>query len=274
MTQNALYIIATPIGNHKDITLRALEQLGKVDAIFCEDTRHSAKLLALHGISVPLFSYHEHSPPKVRAGIVKRLERGESLALISDGGTPLISDPGFKLIREVRGAGFDVVPIPGVSAPIAALSVAGMPCHQFFFAGFLPPKKTARKKALLELAAIPASLVFFEAPQRLCASLADMEEVLGARPLALCRELTKKFEEIMQGTPAEISKKYEDEPPKGEITLIVAAPRVGAELSDEEIMVLLGEAVKHKSKKSAISEIARLHGVARSRVYALALKLS
>ena len=224
-----LYIAATPIGNARDITLRALDALAACDAILAEDTRQTAKLLAIHGISKPLFAYNDHNAARERPKILKRLQAGARLVLVSDAGTPLISDPGYKLVREAIEEGLPVVALPGPSAPLAGLTLAGLPTDRFFFAGFLPPRAGERKTALEELKAVRATLVFFESPQRLAESLADMAEILGARDAAVARELTKLHEEVRRGTLLSLAEHYaKAQTPKGEITLLVGPPQDSA----------------------------------------------
>lgn len=216
-----LYVVATPIGNAADITLRALSVLREVDAIACEDSRVTAKLLARHDIRAKLMAYHEHNAARVRPQILARLAAGGRIALVSDAGTPLVSDPGYKLVRGCIEAGIPVVPLPGPSAPLAALVLSGLPSDRFLFAGFLPAKAAARRKIFSELAAVPATLLFFESAQRLSESLADMADVLGDRPAAVAREITKLFEECRRGSLAELAAHYRDAgPPKGEIVVV------------------------------------------------------
>jgi 16S rRNA (cytidine1402-2'-O)-methyltransferase len=219
-------LVATPIGNLRDITLRALDVLSAADRIVCEDSRVTRKLLSAHNLSRPLVSYHEYNAEKVRPRLIRALQDGQSVALVSDAGTPLISDPGFKLVRAAQQAGHAVTCIPGPSAALTALTLSGLPSDRFLFAGFLPPKAGARRKALETLAAIPATLVIFESARRLPATLAAMAEVLGDRPAALTRELTKRFEEVRHGTLAGLAAEIAAAgPPKGEVTLVVARLR-------------------------------------------------
>ena len=220
-----LGLVATPIGNAADITLRALAALRAADAILCEDTRVSAKLLARHGIRRPLVAYHEHNAERMRPKILERLRRGESLTLISDAGTPLVSDPGYKLVQDALAAGLPVTAMPGPSAAIAALVLSGLPPDRFFFAGFLPPKSAQRRQALGELAAVPATLIVYESAKRLPATLADMAAVLGARPAAVARELTKLFEEVRRDDLAALAAHYAAAgPPLGEVVVVVGPP--------------------------------------------------
>ncbi len=270
-----LYLVATPIGNLRDITLRALEVLSAADRIVCEDSRVTRKLLSAHNLSRPLVSYHEHNAEKVRPRLIQALQDGQSVALVCDAGTPLISDPGFKLVRSAQEAGLPVTSIPGPSAALAALTLSGLPSDRFLFAGFLPAKAGPRRKALGELAAIPATLVIFESPRRLAATLADMSEVLGARPAALTRELTKRFEEVRRGTIGELAARIAAEgPPKGEVTLVVAGVAKHAEVDVGDLDAQLAAALKGASLRDAVSRVATATGLPRKLVYRRALALS
>jgi 16S rRNA (cytidine1402-2'-O)-methyltransferase len=267
-----LAIVATPIGNAADITLRALAVLKSVDAILCEDTRVSAKLLARHGIRRPLLAYHEHNAERMRPRILERLRRGECLALISDAGTPLVSDPGFKLLRAVLAEGLPVTALPRPSAALTALVLSGLPTDRFFFAGFLPPKSAQRRRELTELAAVPGSLVFFEGAQRLPASLADMAAVLGPRPAAVARELTKLFEEVRRAPLDELAAHYGAAgPPLGEVVVVVGPPEAPGETSEAAIDQALAEALPGHSRRDAVDAVASALGLPRRRVYARAL---
>src|SRR5262249_48773366 len=220
-----LIIVPTPIGNLADISLRALEVLASVDAILCEDTRVSAKLLRRHGLHRPLIAYHEHNAERMRPKLLRRLRHGESLALVSDAGTPLVSDPGFKLLRAALAEDIRVTALPGPSAVLTALVISGLPANRFFFAGFLSAKGAQRRSELSELSGIPATLIFFEAAQRLPAALADMAEILGPRPAAVARELTKLFEEVRRAELRELAAHYAAAgPPRGEVVVIVGPP--------------------------------------------------
>jgi 16S rRNA (cytidine1402-2'-O)-methyltransferase len=266
--------VATPIGNASDISLRALAVLQGVDAIIAEDTRVTSKLLALHGISRPLLSYNDHNASRERPKLLERLSVGAALALVSDAGTPLISDPGHKLVREARAAGIAVFAVPGASALLASLSIAGLPTDRFFFAGFLSSKSGERRQALEELNAIPATLVFFESPQRLKDALAEMAEIFGAREAAVARELTKLHEELLRGTLAELAAHYAAQPtPKGEITLVIAPPAEAAPANQARVDALLALALPHMPVKAAAELIAEATGHARRDIYARALKL-
>ena len=267
-----LYIVATPIGNLGDISLRALATLARADAIACEDTRNSGILLKAFGIAKPAFSYHDHNEDARRPEIMQRIAKGEAIALISDAGMPLIADPGFKLARDCRAAGLDVFVIPGANAAVTALAGCGLPPDRFLFAGFLPPKSVARKKEIAALKTVAATLVFYEAPQRLAASLADLAETLGAeRPAAVARELTKFYEETKRGTLAELALHYEKNEARGEIVIIVGE---GEAVGTVDIDALLKERLKELSVRDAVAEVAALTGAKKNEVYARALALS
>lgn len=268
-----LYVVATPIGNLRDITLRALDVLGAVDRVYAEDTRVARKLLDAYGLRPKLGQYHEHNAETAREEILAALGRGESVALTSDAGTPLVSDPGYKLARAVIEAGHRVFPIPGASALLAGLVVSGLPSDRFLFAGFLPPKQSGRRTALTELSDVDATLVFYESGPRLADSLADMAEVLGPRPAAVARELTKLFEETRRGALEELAAHYaEAGGPKGEIVVIVGPPPPKGEVSDEALDSFLLAALP-RGVKDAAAEAARDLGVPRKRAYARALEL-
>jgi 16S rRNA (cytidine1402-2'-O)-methyltransferase len=270
---DGLAIVATPIGHSRDITLRALDILEQADTIACEDTRVTAKLLSIYGISRPLMAYHEHNAEKVRPKLIKRLKQGETVALVSDAGTPMVSDPGYKLVRDCTEEGIPVIPIPGASSVLAALTASGLPTDRFFFAGFLAPKTAARKKALGGLAQIPGTLVVLESARRLAGSLADMAETLGPRPAMVARELTKLFEEIRRGSLPDLADHYRREgPPKGEITIVIGPPL--EKIADEaEIDRLLGAALKDGSVRDAADAVTTATGLPRRKVYARALAL-
>lgn len=272
----ALYVVATPIGNAADITLRALSVLREVDVIACEDSRVTAKLLARHDIRTKLMPYHEHNAARMRPRILTRLASGERIALVSDAGTPLVSDPGYKLVRDCIAANISVVPLPGPSAPLAALVLSGLPSDRFLFAGFLPSKALARRKSLMELAQVPATLLFFESAQRLPESLADMADVLGDRPAAVAREITKLFEECRRGSLRELAAHYQDAgPPKGEVVVICGGATEArqtelGESLDRQLQAALG----HLSLKDAVAAVASATGQPRKQVYARALGLT
>ncbi|MFZ0692659.1 MAG: 16S rRNA (cytidine(1402)-2'-O)-methyltransferase [Alphaproteobacteria bacterium] len=269
-----LYLVATPIGNAADITLRALDVLRRADVIACEDTRFTGKLLARHGISANLTPYHDHNADRARPAILARLAQGQAVALVSDAGSPLVSDPGFKLVRASVDAGYPVTAIPGASAAVVALQLSGLPIDRFLFAGFLPARQAARQKALSKLASVPASLVFFESPNRLGESVADMVETLGDRPAAIARELTKLYEEVRRGTLSELAAHYRDAgPPKGEIVIVVGGPRETA-MSEEDLDARLLQALENLSLRDAAAVVASETGMPKREIYARALAVS
>jgi 16S rRNA (cytidine1402-2'-O)-methyltransferase len=269
----ALYVVATPIGNLGDTTLRALHTLAAADIVACEDTRVTAVLLRHFGIDARLLAYHDHNAERQRPKLIEALDQGKAVALVSDAGTPLVSDPGYRLVTEVQAAGHAVVPIPGASAVMAALVASGLPTDSFMFAGFLPPKSAARVKRLATLAAVPATLVFFESAPRLAATLADMVEVLGVRAAVVARELTKTFETIRRGTLAELAGLYAGEPtPKGEIVVLVSPPREEA-TSAEDADRVLASLLEEKSVSAAAAEAAAITGLPRRELYQRALAL-
>lgn len=266
-----LYVAATPIGNLKDLTFRVVETLKQADLILCEDTRQTAKLCAAYDIRAARAPYHEHNAEAVRPDILARLEAGARICLVSDAGTPLISDPGYRLVRAARDRGIRVVPLPGPSALLAALSAAGAPTDRFFFAGFVPAKAAARGAFFNSLAGVDATLVFFETAPRLAASVAAMAEAFGDRPAAIARELTKLHEEIVEDRLSALAARFAQNPPKGEIVVVVhpAPPPAGA--SDAEIGRFLDDALATMSVRDAAALAAETFGASRSRVYALAL---
>ncbi len=269
-----LYLVATPIGNLGDMTLRALATLSRVDLICCEDTRHSRTLLAHFAIDRPLRPYHEHNAEAERPRLLKLLADSKAIALISDAGTPLISDPGYKLVRAVLAAGHFVTALPGASAILAGLSLAGLPTDAFHFAGFLPPKDAARRTRLQELASISATLVFYEAPNRVAATLASIAEVLGDREVAIARELTKRFEEVRRGRARALVDSLQSLEMKGEVVLVIGPPIAASSgVTDEVIASALREAFPHMSVKDAVQAVAETLAVPRNRVYSLGLKL-
>ncbi|SNT67972.1 16S rRNA (cytidine1402-2'-O)-methyltransferase [Amphiplicatus metriothermophilus] len=269
-----LYVAATPIGNLADVTFRVVEALKAADLILCEDTRRTAKLCAAYGIETPRAPYHEHNAARVLPGVIEKLKAGARVCLVSDAGTPLISDPGYRLVRAARDAGVTVIPLPGPSAAVAALSVAGAPTDRFLFAGFPPAKAAARRRFFEGLAAIDATLVFYESPARLAESLAAMAAAFGDRPAAVARELTKLHEEVREGRLAALAADYAEAPPKGEIAVVVHPP-AQAELRDDSVDVdaLLCEALERMSLKDAATSVAAASGRARKEVYARALAL-
>ena len=272
----ALYVVATPIGNAADITLRALSVLREVDAIACEDSRVTAKLLARHDIRTKLMAYHEHNAARMRPQILSRLAAGERIALVSDAGTPLVSDPGYKLVRDCIAANIAVVPLPGPSAPLAALVLSGLPSDRFLFAGFLPSRTSARRKSLMELAQVPATLLFFESAQRLPESLADMAAVLGDRPAAVAREITKLFEECRRGSLLELAAHYQEAgPPKGEVVVVCGGATEASHVEDDDRLDRqLRAALDQLSLKDAVAAVASATGLPRKQVYARALGLT
>jgi 16S rRNA (cytidine1402-2'-O)-methyltransferase len=266
-----LYIVATPIGNLADISLRALAVLARAAHICCEDTRHSLKLLTVYAINGRLTAYHEHNAARERPKILKWLAEGAAVALISDAGTPLIADPGYKLVRAAVEAGHTVHTVPGPSAAIAALSVSGLPTDAFHFAGFLPPRETARRKRLEELASIPATLVLYETAQRLPAALTDLAAVMGGREIVIAREMTKRFEEIIRGT-LPLALADGGEAIKGEMVILIA-PAGEKQHAGEDIRSAVALAMKSMSLRDAVDEVARTLRVPRRVVYGLALEL-
>lgn len=267
-----LYLVATPIGNLGDITLRALSVLARADVIYCEDTRHSLTLTAHYSITTHLKPYHEHNGARERPKILEALGQGRRIALISDAGTPLISDPGYKLVREAVAAGHRVESLPGPSAALTALTVSGLPTDAFHFAGFLPVRSTARRNRIRELAAIPATLILFEAPGRIAEALADLAHVLGERPAAVARELTKRFETIERGTLGELAARFEQAgEAKGEIAILVGPPGE-QEVGDEVIAAALATALTTMSLRDGARAVADTLGVPKSRVYEIGLK--
>jgi len=270
-----LHVVATPIGNLADISLRALSTLAAAEAVLAEDTRVTKILLAHYGIATPLVAYHEHNAAVMRPHLLARLEQGAALALVSDAGTPLISDPGFKLVAEAVERGIIVTSVPGASAVLAGLVVAGLPTDRFFFEGFLPPKSAARRERIATLAAIPGTLVFFESPRRVAETLADLAAVLGPRSCALARELTKFYETVRRGTLTELAEALANEPPpKGEIVLLVGGPPEQAEISAEDLDSQIGKALETLSVKDAAVMVAGATGQPRRKIYARALELA
>jgi 16S rRNA (cytidine1402-2'-O)-methyltransferase len=269
-----LYVTATPIGNASDLTLRALDVLRAADIVLCEDTRVTAKLFAIYGLKTRLMPYHDHNAAEMRPRILDRLAAGGRVALVSDAGTPLISDPGYKLVREAVAEGHHVTTLPGASSVMAALTLAGLPTDRFLFNGFLSAKHEARCRELIELVAVPATLVFLESAPRLAASLADMAAQLGPREAAVARELTKRFEEVRRGTLAELAAHYAKAgPPKGEIVVVVGPPPSQAPLGEAEIDAMLANALGRESLKDAVAEVMTMTGLPRRDVYARALAL-
>jgi 16S rRNA (cytidine1402-2'-O)-methyltransferase len=268
-----LYLVATPIGNLGDITLRALETLAGVDIIACEDTRVTRKLTERYGLKTPLTLYHEHNAAEARPKLLSRIFKGQSVALVSDAGTPLVSDPGYKLVRAAREAGYPVIALPGPSAVLAALTVAGLPTDRFFFEGFLPTKQLARQKRVAALTNIPATLVLFESGPRLASMLADLARGLGSRAAAICRELTKLHEEVKYETLDVLARFYAgDAETRGEFVVVVAPPTEAD--SADDLDALLIRALSRGSVKDAVAEVAVATGRPRREVYQRALALS
>jgi 16S rRNA (cytidine1402-2'-O)-methyltransferase len=269
-----LHIVATPIGNLGDITLRALATLAGADLIACEDTRVTRKLLDRYAIATPLTPYHDHNAAAARPKLLRRLAEGAAIALVSDAGTPLVSDPGYKLVRGAQEAGHVVTALPGASAVLTALTVAGLPTDQFLFAGFLPPKQAARRARIAELARIPATLVLFETGPRVAASLADLAAGLGDREAALCRELTKLHEEIRRGDLASLAQGCAAGEVRGEFVLVIAPPMAAERPSAGDTDSLLRRALSRVSLKDAVGEVAVATGLPRRELYQRALVLA
>jgi 16S rRNA (cytidine1402-2'-O)-methyltransferase len=270
-----LYLVATPIGNLGDITLRALEILAGVDVIACEDTRVTRKLADRYGVTTPLVSYHDHNAETARPKLLARLAQGQSVALVSDAGTPLISDPGYKLVREAREAGLVVTAVPGASAVMAAVASAGLPTDRFLFEGFLPPREQARRSRIAELAEVPATLVFFETGPRIAAMLNDLAAVLGARDAAVCRELTKLHEEVRRGDLATLAHAYEEgAETRGEFVVVVGPPAPAPPIEAGALDDLLRRALTTASLKDAVEAVVAATGHKRRLVYQRALSLT
>jgi 16S rRNA (cytidine1402-2'-O)-methyltransferase len=269
-----LHIVATPIGNLGDITLRALAALAGADLIACEDTRVTRKLLDRYGIATPLTPYHDHNAAKARPALLRRLAEGAAIALVSDAGTPLVSDPGFKLVRAAQETGHTVTALPGPSSVLAAISVAGLPTDQFFFSGFLPPKQGARRARIAELAGISSTIVLFESGPRLATTLVDLAARLGRREAALCRELTKLHEEVRRGDLETLAQTYGAGEVRGEIVLVIAPPRAAEQPSPEDTEMLLRDALARASLKDAVAQVAAATGLPRRQLYQHALSLS
>jgi 16S rRNA (cytidine1402-2'-O)-methyltransferase len=267
--------VSTPIGNLRDITLRAIDMLKDADVVACEDTRHTAKLLHAHGITTPMTPYHDHNAERVRPLLLKRLHKGAIVALVSDAGTPLVADPGYKLVRACLADGIDVTVAPGPSAVLAALVLSGLPTDRFLFAGFLPPRSAARRTALRELHATTTTTIFFESPQRIEATLADLAEILGTRDAAIMREMTKLHEDVHRGTLAELAEAFAGkDAPKGEIVIVVGPPAVAPGLSDASLDAMILDALAHQSLRDTATMLAEATGRPRRVVYARALALS
>lgn len=267
-----LYIVATPIGNLRDMTLRALDVLHLCDTILCEDTRVSGKLMAHYGIKTPLLSYHDHNGEARRPQVMEMLAHGKRVALISDAGTPLISDPGYKLVHMVSKAGYYVSVLPGASSVLAALCLSALPCNEFYFAGFLPAKQEAYKEKLSRLAIIPATLVIFESNKRVGETCRELLTYFGDRQVAIARELTKLHEEIKRGSLSELADYYaQRSPPKGEVVMVISPPDKATATHD--IPAMLAILLKDHSVKEAAAIVAEQTGKPRKEIYGIALTL-
>jgi len=263
-----LYLVATPIGNLSDITHRALQVLRDVDLIACEDTRHTHKLLSHYGITTKTISYHEHNEQQRTAELIDLVKQGSSIAVVSDAGTPAVSDPGFRLVRAAIENEVPVVPVPGPSALISALVAAGLPTDEFFFAGFLPPKANARRTRLSELQSVPGTLIFYEAPHRLAATLKDAYEILGERDAVVARELTKVHEEIRRGRLSELSEHYDREDPRGEIVVLIDRNVISAAKQQSSIAALVDQFERDgMDQRAALKKAARELGISRAEAY-------
>ncbi len=273
-TSPGLYIIATPIGNLRDITLRALDTLRAADHILAEDTRQTRKLLNAYDIKGALTAYHDHNVAKMLPKVMGWLEDGKIVAQVSDAGTPLVSDPGYKLVRAAIDKEIDIIPVPGASAPLAALVAAGLPSDRFLFAGFLPSKTAARRSALFEYQACKYTLIFFESANRIVSSLMDIKTVLGERDAVLARELTKKYEQIRRAKISDLIESCEDNPPKGEIVVLIAPPDGPLLWSREDVDAALKEKLPEMGAKRASADVAESSGWAKRNVYQRAILLS
>jgi 16S rRNA (cytidine1402-2'-O)-methyltransferase len=274
--RNGLHVVATPIGNLSDISFRALATLAAADVVIAEDTRVTKTLLAHYGIATPLVAYHEHNAAVMRPHLLARLNSGAALALVSDAGTPLVSDPGYRLVADALAQNIEVISIPGASAVLAALVVAGLPTDRFFFEGFLPPKSGPRRQRIAELASIPGTLVFFESPRRVADMVADLSAVLGPRDAALARELTKYYETVRRAPLTELAAALaREEPPKGEIVVLVGPPCAEAQGETQEaIDARLTKALETHSVKDAAAIVSAATGQPRRKIYARAIELT
>jgi 16S rRNA (cytidine1402-2'-O)-methyltransferase len=271
-----LYMVATPIGNARDITLRALDVLASADVLAAEDTRSLRRLLQIHNIPIgdrPLVAYHDHNGARARPRLLHALQSGQSVAYASDAGTPMIADPGFDLVRSAIVEGYNVTTAPGATALAAAVTVAGLPSDRLFFAGFLPNTSTARRTALTELRQIPATLVLYESPKRVAATLADAADVLGDRPAAICRELTKKFEECLRGGLKSLAERCADSPPRGEIVLLIERGEIEA-VNELEMESALKNALTSHTVKDAATIVSNAFGLPRRQVYQIAMRMN
>lgn len=271
-----LYMVATPIGNARDITLRALDVLASADVLAAEDTRNLRRLLQIHNIPIgdrPLVAYHDHNGTRARPRLLQALQSGQSVAYASDAGTPMIADPGFDLVRSAITEGHNVTTAPGATALAAAVTVAGLPSDRLLFAGFLPNGSTARRKALAELGPIPATLIVYESPKRLAATLADAADVLGDRPAVICRELTKKFEECLRGRLTSLAERYAESPPKGEIVLLIERGD-SVVVNELEMEAALKHALMAHTVKDAATIVSNAFGLPRRQVYQMAMRMN
>ncbi len=269
-----LYIVATPIGNLEDVTLRALRVLKEVDLIAAEDTRHTRHLLTHYGIKTPLTSYHEHNEREKASSLVERIKNGANVALVADAGTPAIADPGFRLVVAAIHAGIQIVPLPGACALATVLSASGLPTDRFQFEGFLPAKKSQRQAKLQALSEVVATMIFYEAPHRLGETLSDLQQILGARQIAVAREVSKVHEEFVRGTVAEVIGQLADREVKGEITIVVHGSAGEAQISEQQLRAEIGRLT---SAGTGVKEIAELlgerYGLSKREVYRLALEI-
>ena len=268
-----LYVVATPIGNLRDISLRALDVLSGVDHVLAEDTRQTGKLCEAFDIKAKLTAYHDHNVAARIPQVLGWLEEGKSIALVSDAGTPLVSDPGFKLVRAAIAAGHEVFPLPGASAVLAGLVKSGLPSDRFLFAGFLPVKSAGRKRELERLKSVPATLIFFETSPRIKACLTDMAEVFGEREVALTRELTKHYEEARRGSFAELIESVASDAPRGELVVLVGPPTEGENWDEAQVISALTQIIPEAGVKRASAQVAEMAGWAKRDVYALAIGL-
>lgn len=267
-----LYLVATPIGHLRDITLRALDVLRGVDLVLAEDTRQTGKLLSAYDLSQTLKAYHDHNAAKRIPGLIKQLNKGARIALVSDAGTPLVSDPGFKLARDAIAAGIEVFPVPGASAVLAGLVKSGLPSDRFYFGGFLPAKATARRREIERLRSIPGTLVLFETGPRIEATLQDLATGLGNRDAVLARELTKHYEEARRGLLLDLARLVSEDPPKGELVVLIDGPEE-ERWEGERVRDALREALKDQKLKTACAELAPMTGWSKRELYALGLTL-
>lgn len=275
---DGLVLVSTPIGNLQDLSPRAISALRAADTLLCEDTRVSARLCAVFGITATLLALHDHNEQARIPQVLRLLADGRRVALVSDAGTPLVSDPGYRLVRAVLEAGLSVAAVPGPNAALMALTLSGLPPQPFLFVGFLPPKGAARRVVLAKLraaerAGLVATLLFHESPHRLAEALADLADLLGPRPAAVARELTKRFEEVVRGTLSELAARYAEAPPRGEITLVVGPPPAEGPPAEADLDALLGAALEGHSLKEAVAGVTAATGLPRRVVYARALAL-